>query len=293
LRSDGETSGKLPSFIQAGLADYIDDWIKVRQTGLLFPSPFARGLAVVPVSLDRFVPLGPDWLDVGASYPACGVPGEDLGRVRARARMLQFRRFRHTYLQHLVDRGTDIFIVQELADHAQVQTTIDSYVRPRVAHLREAVENLAQYRQDMTGKRLPADEARLPSVNDVLTNACSNPQVLGFNKEGCDYARRCQTCKFLSVDPSHRDEIRAEVLTLRKAVQHFEDSEDDLRAGLAREDLNAWRDVLRRLDDLLDSLEPTERQVAENAIKVISAMRNRMRNGSMAMGSLPSSGAHT
>ncbi|MDQ3632668.1 MAG: hypothetical protein M3417_15635, partial [Actinomycetota bacterium] len=284
LAPDGTVHALSPE-TRVGLCDYKADWPAVDASGRLFPLPRSwahRRRVATP--LDRFAALGPDWLSIAARYASFGIPGDDLGRARARVRDVQFRRFRHTYLQHLVDLGTDIFIVQELADHSSVQTTIEAYVTPRVAQLRAAVDKLSEYRMDRHGRRLAGDEVRLPSTSDVLTNACSNPQVSSFNKEGCPNGRRCQSCDFLSVDPSHRDEIRAEILTLRKSVQHFEDLDQPERAAMAAEDLDAWRAVLAEVDALLGGLGPGERQVAENAIKAVRAMRNRMRNSSLPLG---------
>lgn len=100
--------------------------------GALFvddPSPRGAAASLAPERLDA---LGEGWLTVAADYPTWGLPGEHLGQERISQFQVEFRRFRHTYLQHLVDAGTDIFLVQELADHEQVATTINSYVRNRL-----------------------------------------------------------------------------------------------------------------------------------------------------------------
>ena len=251
--------------------------------GALFvddPSPRGAAASLAPKRLDA---LGEGWLAVAAGYPTWGLPGEHLGQERISQFQVEFRRFRHTYLQHLVDAGTDIFLVQELADHEQVATTINSYVRNRLEQLTEAVEQLSGYRLNRFGKAA-GDELRIASLTDVVSNTCTNPRVHGFNKEGCDYGRQCPACPHFAADPSHQPDIRAEIMTLRKSIQRFEDQGQADRARIAREDLDAWQLVDHRIQALLDSLSDDERSKVDNAARVIRACRSHTRNGTVTLG---------
>ena len=127
------------------------------------------------------------------------------------------------------------------------------------------------------------DELPLAGLTDVVSNTCTNPQVHGFNKEGCEFGRQCPSWHF-AADPSHVPDIRAEILTLRKSIQRFEDQGQAYRARIAREDLQAWQQVDRRIQRLLDSLTEEERSKVDNAARIIRACRNHGRNGTVTLG---------
>ena len=73
-------------------------------------------------------------------------------------------------------------------------------------------------------------------------------------------------------------------MTLRKSIQRFEDQGRSDRARIAREDLDAWQDVDRRIQELLDSLSEEERSRVDNAARVIRACRSHTRNGTVTIG---------
>ena len=76
------------------------------------PTRGQRLTEFVPVSPERFDPRGLGWVAIAANYPSGGIPGFDLRRTRINPDLLQVRLFRRTYLQHLVNLGTGIFLVQ-------------------------------------------------------------------------------------------------------------------------------------------------------------------------------------
>lgn len=286
----------LPSPIAATLADYHRDLHE--RSGAdheehvgdnpLFPCPIAprvdRPDGMPSVGPARFDALGSGWETLAARYASGGIPGGHLGRQRTNPGTLTPRRFRHTYLQHLVDIGTDIFVVQELADHSSVQTTIDSYVQVRNEALREAVDVLNQHRIDRfgtAGQRL----AFVPTITtrDVATNRCDNPQVLKLGTEGCEYDRQCYDCDHYSTDPSYLNDIKAEIQTCRLSLQRLE-TEDPQRKkphhiAVLKERLAGWKQTLSQLQAHLDALPPTGREEVLVAAEMVWNFRNRARAG--------------
>lgn len=245
----------------------------------LFPDPFVRTggqgdyaqRAFVPVAPSRFDALGYKWWRVTALYPSGGIPGANLGSRRAKVSDCTPRLFRHTYLQHLVDLGTDIFLVQELADHQSVKTTIESYVRVHEEKLREAVDRLAAHRLNRFGQ--PVDKV-LPLISaparDVGTNSCLNPQVLALGKEGCDYDRLCFDCGHIAADPSNIPDIKSEIHTCNITLARLqaESATGPVREAhitMLRARREGWNEMLRTLTQHLEELEPAEREKVETA----------------------------
>lgn len=241
------------------------------------------------VSADRFDALGDGWESIAAQYEAGGIPGHNLGTRRIDSRSLQVRLFRHTYLQHLVNLGTDIFLVQELADHTSVQTTIDAYVRVQDEKLREAVDALAAHRQTVFGAK-PPKTVLLPTATllNVRTNDCSNPQVLSLGNEGCEFDRQCFGCGFFVADPSHIADIKSEIHTCNLSLARLE-AEGLLEqrvhhVAVLRERREGWKRILRSLQDHLDALPPAERESVDTAAAIVRDFRNRSLNGGINFG---------
>lgn len=281
--------------IAATLADYRRDLHeRSRQERVwdmpLFPCPIAGGRqrhpldAVPSVHPARFAALGSGWEIIAADYASGGIPGGRLGRERINPDALSMRRFRHTYLQHLVDVGTDIFVVQELADHKNVQITIDSYVQVRNEALREAIDVLNQHRIDRFGTA-SQQLAFIPSATtrDVATNRCDNPKVLKLGTEGCEYDRQCCDCAHYSTDPSYLRDIKSEITTCRMSLQRLETEEPQRRrphhVAVLKERLEGWKQTLKELEAHLDALPVDEREEVLVAAEMVWVFRNRARSG--------------
>jgi hypothetical protein len=241
------------------------------------------------VPADRFTALGDGWLPVAAGYPSGGIPGVNLGATRINPDQLQVRLFRHTYLQHLVNLGTDIFLVQELADHTSVQTTINSYVRVQDEKLREAVDLLAEHRLNTYGR--PATNG-LPLAStparDMGTNDCTNPQVLALGREGCEYDRMCFGCNHFAADPSNIPDIKTEIHTCVVTLKRLEiEDETDLKphhVAVLQARRDGWRRMLDVLTGHLDALGPVERERVETAAGIVRDFRSRIRSGGLNLG---------
>ena len=232
-----------------------------------------------------------------ARYAGGGIPGHDLGARRINPDQLQVRLFRHTYLQHLVNLGTDIFLVQELADHGNVQTTINSYVRVQDEKLREAVDLLAKHRLNTYGR--PATNG-LPLASapgrDLGANDCTNPQVLALGREGCEYDRMCFGCNHFAADPSNIPDIKTEIhiCTMTLARLEIED-ETDLKphhVAVLKARRDGWRRMLSTLTGHLDGLEPVERERVVTAAEIVRDFRNRARSGGLNLGGMNPLGAN-
>ena len=252
-----------------------DQWV--------FTSPF--DLMQEPTSITRFDALGPDWWDTVLAYESSGIPGAHLGRETISSWDLQVRRFRHTYLQHLIDAGTDPLVVQELAGHATIDTTIGYYVRPRDEALREAVDQLSAYRRNRFGKLVSALTI-LPSATDVVTNTCTNPQVHRFDKEGCDHGGLCYSCPHFAADFSNRADINVQLQTLRRHAERLEAIDpaarspiDEARLLTLRDDIEGWSRIRLSLDQSLERLPSTERDKVIAACKIVRSARNALRYG--------------
>jgi len=256
----------------------------------LFPCPIARTQRKRPsdtpraVSPGRFEALGEGWEAIATRYTSGGIPGGRLGRERIKSNDLTLRRFRHTYLQHLVDIGTDIFVVQELADHQNVQTTIDNYVRVRNEALREAIDVLNQHRIDRFGiAGGPLAFVPNATTRDVATNRCDNPRVLRLGTEGCEYDRQCYDCDHYSTDPSYLRDIKSEIMTCRMSLQRMETEDPHKQRphhiAVLQERLSGWKQVLGTLESHLDALPLDEREQVLVAAEMVWTFRNRARSG--------------
>ncbi len=245
-------------------------------------------------TLSRFDALGEDWLDLAAQYPCAGIPGLDLGQRRINPDGLQIRLFRHTYLQHLVNIGVDIFIVQELADHANVQTTIDSYVRVNAERLREAMDLLAQHRIGWLGRMVQDSDRRLqlPSqtTRDMGTNDCNNPKVLDLGNAGCDLDRLCFSCDHYVADPSNMPDMKSEIHTINVTLARLRATEQTAfshhHAAVLLKRREGWEGKLQALQHRLDGLPIQERTKVLAAAEVVREFRNRTRNGGINVGGL-------
>lgn len=266
----------------------------------LFPDPFSRTggnprtrrVAFIAISPSRFDALGErsEWIQNASLYTSSGIPGTSLGIRRIEVSECSPRLFRHTYLQHLADLGTDIFLVQELADHTHVNTTIESYVRVREDKLREAADRLAEYRFDRFGRKLDSGLNLLSApMRDVGTNDCRNPKVLNLGKEGCDYDRLCFDCVHVAADPSNIPDIRSEIHTCNMTLARIEAEARqgpavDAHVTMLRLRRDGWREMLRTLEGHMNALGPAERERVDTAVKVVRDFRNRVRSGGVNFG---------
>ncbi len=242
------------------------------------------GTAVLATPAARFEPLGPDWLIKAATYRSAGLPGTHFGEGRYNPDRVTFGRFRHTYLQQLVNIGADIFLVQELADHKSVQTTVNSYVRPQQEKLHEAIQMMQKARTSAFGA--PVDglvRLGLPTRSLIGSGGadCENPQVHAIGIAGCDQDGNCFDCPTYAIfDPSHLPEINAKIATATRTL-HRKDAEGDAAPGqldYIAWKRDGWRGAKTRIHAHLDALTPGEREATLSAAKVVADFRSRVHN---------------
>lgn len=242
---------------------------------------------LVPVAPSRFDGLGPDWLTQTARYRSPGIPGTRLGDERINPDHLQLSQFRHTYLQHLINNGESIFTVAELADHANVQTTIDNYVRETQEKLRDAVEGVEQARLDRYGKRRFVERSEgLLTVEDITG-------TLGQGeKEDCSRDHTCYECSNWAGDPSNIPEMKANIARWVRTINvHMSLPEHQQKPGqLAyhQEQLDGWRGLLRNIEDHLNLLPPNEKAKVLLAAKIVHEFRAFVARGGINLSRPPS-----
>jgi hypothetical protein len=266
----------------------VEDWP-------LFPDPCTSAMGIAayerkkygglaqPVPWARFDPLGPDWPSLAAKYRSAGLPGTHHGEGRTNPDQVKFGRFRHTYLQQLVNIGTDIFIVQELADHSNVQSTLNSYVQVQDERLRESVELLHQHRTTISQSGLKMVTLTSRTLNVETGADCANPQVHNLGVGGCDRDRNCFDCDDYAIfDPSHLTRINQEIATTTRTLQRIDAEGDTERKAAHIEVLTwkrgGWRRARQTILDHLDSLDPVERELVLTAGKTVEDFRSRVHN---------------
>jgi hypothetical protein len=277
-----ETARRLLADYRAGLVAGETRRVDSR---FVFPCPFVKPRQSAPVSLDRFAALGADWHLTALRYESPGIPGSHLGRVAIAGSLLQIRRFRHTYLQHAIDSGSDPMVVQMLAGHVSIDTTVHHYVRPREERLQESAAQLANYRMNRFGQHVEPLLVQ-PSSTDVITNTCGNPDVHHVDKEGCDRGGLCYGCPHFSADPSNITDIDVQIATINRYVEQIEGIDESRRSAsqsarlmVLTEDLAGWRKVRTRLSRALQKLPAAEMDRVLAACRVVRSVRNAVRYG--------------
>ena len=266
----------------------------------LFPDPFvrtggqqksrSRHLEFAAVDPRRFDALGADWPILAAGYAAGGIPGLRLGESRISSESCQIRLFRHTYLQHLVNIQADIFLVQELADHQSVATTINSYVRVQDEKLREAIDALAVHRVSLLGQPIGRDRIPLASMpaKNIGTNECTNPKVLDLGTEGCEFDLMCFDCDHFAADPSNIPDIKAEIHTCNLTLARLEAANETAlkphHVAVLKHRRDGWYRILKMLQNHLDELSDEERERVLTAAQVVREFRDRVRSGGVNLG---------
>jgi hypothetical protein len=183
----------------------------------LFPHPktqrktddkFLRLVGSVP--LDFYEALGDEWWKRAADYKSHGLPATHFGEGRMNPNQVKFGKMRHTYLQQLVNCGTDIFIVSQLANHANVAITVQAYVAAPQDAMVEAAERLAKFRSDYLKQPHITDTVWLGAVGrntSQATQGCLNGDVHDLGMRGCNKDGLCVDCNDSFYDPSHLGKI--------------------------------------------------------------------------------------
>lgn len=231
--------------------------------------------------VEFFTPLGRDWWQRACDYPSPGLPATHFGTGRVNPDGLVFNTFRHTYLQTLVNLGTDIFLVAELAGHSSPAITMNAYVAAPQDLLVEAAERLAQFRSRLGQRPVGSVTLGMPGVGakDAITD-CTNPDVHRLGMRGCRHAGVCAICDDSIWDPSHLQRITARIAELDNTLMTAEQVGEQLPGQVEyfTSERDAWRGLRDRIQDALDELPPGERHDVIAAAEVVMGFRDRRFN---------------
>lgn len=287
----------LPDRDKRMVTDYLADararmdrwkiWEVDREDRPVFPHPHSftgrprpnGGWGSTPV--DFFNPLSGDWRQRACDYPSPGLPATHFGTGRLNPDAMGFNTFRHTYLQTLVNLGTDIFLVAELAGHSSPAVTMNAYVAAPQDLLVEAAERLVQFRSRLGQRPVGSVTLGMPGVGakDAITD-CTNPDVHRLGMRGCRHAGVCAICDDSIWDPSHLLRITARIAeldnTLMTAAQVGEQLPGQVEYFTSERD--AWRGLRDRIQDALDALTRNERHEVIAAAEVVMGFRDRRFN---------------
>jgi hypothetical protein len=258
----------------------------------LFPHPttqrktteyYQRLVGSVPV--DFYEALGDDakpWWERAAEYKSHGLPATHFGEGRMNPNQVKFKKMRHTYLQQLVNCGTDIFIVSQLANHANVAITVQAYVSAPQEAMVEAAERLAKFRSDYLKQSHITDTVWLGSVGrntSQATQGCLNGDVHDLGMRGCNKDGLCVDCNESFYDPSHLGKIRAEIGQIQSTLNAVTDPKPGQLDYLTYR-LERWQSRYDEIMDALAQLSDEERFEVLSAAEIIRGFRDRQFNDS-------------
>jgi hypothetical protein len=198
--------------------------------------------------------------------------------------------FRHSYAQRHADNGTPVEVLRELMGHASMVTT-QGYYRVRYERARRAVQTLAPLQIDRHGNRtMPIVQQLLESERlrrevgqiAVPLGLCTEPSNVKARGQGCVYRYRCVGCEHFRTDPSNQAELRDYLQQLLIGRERLAATVPQLAEWARRdalpseEEISALRGLIRRNDQVLDELEPSDRATVLEAIATTRRLRAQL-----------------
>jgi hypothetical protein len=198
---------------------------------------------------------------------------------------------RHSYAQRHADHGTPVEVLRELMGHASMVTT-QGYYRVRQERARRAVQTLAPLQIDRHGKRtMPVVQQLLESERlrrevgqiAVPLGLCTEPSNVKARGQGCVYRYRCVGCEHFRTDPSNQAELREYLHQLLIGRERLAATVPQLAEWARRdaipsaEEISALRGLIRRNDQVLEELEPSDRATVLEAIATTRRLRAQLR----------------
>jgi integrase len=199
--------------------------------------------------------------------------------------------FRHSYAQRHADHGTPVEVLRELMGHASMVTT-QGYYRVRHERARRAVQTLAPLQIDRHGNRtMPVVQQLLESERlrrevgqiAVPLGLCTEPSNVKARGQGCVYRYRCVGCEHFRTDPSNQAELREYLQQLLIGRERLAASVPQLAEWARRdaipseEEISALRGLIRRNEQVLDELDPSDRATVLEAIATTRRLRAQLR----------------
>jgi integrase len=198
---------------------------------------------------------------------------------------------RHSYAQRHADNGTPVEVLRELMGHANMLTT-QGYYHVRQERVRKAVQTLAPLQIDRHGHRtMPVVQQLLESERlrrevgqiAVPLGSCTEPSNVKARGQGCVYRYRCVGCEHFRTDLSNQAELREYLHQLLVGRERLATSVPQLADWAQRdalpseEEISALRALIRRNEQVLDELEPSDRATVLEAIATTRRLRAQLR----------------
>jgi len=198
--------------------------------------------------------------------------------------------FRHSFAQRHADAGTLVDVLKELMGHSAITST-QGYYRVTARRRRAAVDAMAALQIDHRGRqvrpaveRLLDSEAMRDQVGQVAVafGQCTEPSNVRARGRACPFRFQCLGCSHFRTDPSYQPDLRGHLIALLKDRERLASAVPGLEewarsdALPSEEEIEALRRLIGRNDELIAGLEPQERSVVEDALKVMRTSRAQM-----------------
>ena len=211
------------------------------------------------------------------------------GQAFERSRVVPYA-FRHSYAQRHADNGTPVEVLRELMGHRSMVTT-QGYFRVRDERARQAVQTLAPLQIGRHGHRtmsvvqeLAASERLRRQVGQIAVplGLCTEPSNVKARGHGCEFRYRCVGCEHFRTDPSNQGELRDYLHQLLAGRERLAAALPQLADWARRdatpsdEEIAALRALIRRNEQIIDELDPSDRAAVLDAIATTRRLRAQL-----------------
>jgi hypothetical protein len=211
------------------------------------------------------------------------------GHPFPRARVVLYS-FRHSYAQRHADNGTPVDVLAELMGHENISTTL-GYYTVRDSRKRKAVQALAPLQIDCQGNQtMPVVEQLLASERlrqqigqtAVPMGHCTEPSNVKAGGHACPYRHQCFGCEHFRTDPASQPELRDylhKLLLDRERLSGVVPALADWArrdSAPSEQEIDAVRALIRRNDELITQLDPSDRAAVLEAITVTRRIRAQL-----------------
>ncbi|MFE5580205.1 tyrosine-type recombinase/integrase [Kitasatospora sp. NPDC056531] len=183
--------------------------------------------------------------------------------------------FRHSYAQRHADAGVPVDVLKELMDHRQIATTM-SYYQVSQKRKREAVKTMRLHTVDRSGRPAPFSSTTAYEARSVAVpfGNCTEPSNVKAGGKSCPLRFQCAGCGFYRPDPSYLPAIEEHLNSLRADRETATAMDADVFVTRNLTDqINAYTDVVSRMNDQLDQMPADERLEVEQASAALRKIR--------------------
>lgn len=194
--------------------------------------------------------------------------------------------YRHSYAQRHADAGTPVDVLRELMGHRSIATT-QGYYSVTATRMRKAVDSLAAVQFNRRGEHvwsqaralLESEHQRI-AVGQVAVpfGICTEPSNVQAGGGACPFRFRCLGCGHFRSDPSYLPELRDYLDSLlrdRERIRAATELDDWVRDEAIPSDaeITRLRQLIRRVEHDLDTLDDNDRQQIEDAVRIVRRTR--------------------